>query len=233
MDRLNLSALNLALLEDPTGAGARLKEKARLDAETPQQTLLRVAAQKAHAVALKVRMFEARLDRGNRVYEDQVDELKVQYMDAVKAVARASKEPNLSGGARASLNNARADLDATRNGMPALESAASYRAAPLVPAPAPAPEAPPVRPALPVPEADPAPEVPPRPPASPNAEEQERMREMKRQEEEDWKVAMRLAAEDSRVRSRTQFMTPNENFRGSARKSYDEQKPRAVQERDL
>ena len=91
-----------------TGAGARLKEKAkeeaRLNAETPRQTLLRVAAQKAHAVAFKLQMFEVRLDRGNRVYQDQVDDLKAQYMDAVQAVARAAKEPNLSGAARASLD---------------------------------------------------------------------------------------------------------------------------------
>jgi hypothetical protein len=226
MDRLNLSALNLALLEVPTGAGARLKEKARLDAETPRQTLLRVAAQKAHAVAFKLEMFEVRLDRGNRVYADQVEELKAQYQDAVKAVARAAKEPNLSGAARASLDDARADLDATRNGMPDLERAVSYRAVPL------APEAQPVRPASPVPEANPEPEVAPRPPASPDAEA-ERMQQTNQQEEEDRKVAMQLAAEDSRVRRRTQYMTPNENFRGAARRGYDEQQPRPVQERDL
>ena len=56
---------------------------------------------------------------------------------------------------------------------------------------------------------------------------------MKRQEEKDRKLAMQLAAEDSRVRSRTQYMTPPAEFRGSSRKGYEEQKPRAVQQRDL
>ena len=41
------------------------------------------------------------------------------------------------------------------------------------------------------------------------------------------------AAEDSRVRRQAQYMTPNVNFRGSARRSYDEQKPRAVVQGDL
>jgi len=232
MDRLNLSALNQALLQVPTGAGARLKERARQDAETERQTLIRVAIEKARALVFKLGMFEARLDRGNRVYADQVEELKAQYQDAVKAVARAAKEPNLSQGARASLDAARADLNATRNGMPALEDAASYRAVPLAAAPAPAPEAPPVRPASPVLEANPERELPPLAPASPDAEA-ERMQKMKQQEEEDRKLAVQVAAEDSRVRRRAQYMTPPEEFRGSARKGYDEQQPRPVQERDL
>ena len=228
MDRLNLSALRLSLLEVSTGVNPNLKRRlSQTGPQTDRQIRQKDALSRAIRTLNELRRLEMYMERGETVYEDEVSKAKEMHNAAVRAVYAASRDANRSRDDRAALADARTMLDDARTIVGMVQSYATVRARPFD---AGMREAHPVRPASPQREAHPEPPAPvPRAALSrDDAAERER-----KQLAADKALAIQIAAEDSRVRRQSQFMTPNDNFRGSARKSYDEQQPRAVAQGDL
>lgn len=228
MDRLNLSALRLCLLEVSTGVNPALKWRlSQTSVPNYRKDRQQTATSQATQALANARRLEERMERGETVYEDEVSKTTEMLKAAHRAVEAASSDPNRSRDDRAALDEARRMLSDARPIIGMVRSYANLRARLFD---AGLREAQPVRPASPQREAHPEP-LPPVPRADPSrddAAERER-----KQLAADKALAMKIALEDTRIRRQAQYMTPNENFRGAARKAYDEQRPRAVTQRDL
>jgi hypothetical protein len=198
MDRLDLSALGLALLQVSTGVNPALKRRLlpsneRESKKREEAPRLKDVLNGPQQVLSRLQRFIEHLPRAHVAYEGEVLEIKKQHDAAVSAVNEARHNPKLSmsdrnalGKAVMTLSEARRMIDKLRESNPESPRTLSSR--------------------------DPYGAL---------------LRRMV-QEEKDRACAIELAAQDSRVRSQTQLMTPNKDFRGSAKKGYWEQYPRGV-----